>query len=359
MAKRKIAVVLFNLGGPDCLESVHPFLLNFFLDKNIVRAPRFVRWFLAHWIAFRRSRCEAKRSYAALGGKSPLLENTRAQANALQNRLGDLAQVFISMRYWYPMAGDVVPIIKDFGPDLVVLLPLYPQYSTTTTRSSVEAWQDACQKNHFFVPTSLLCCYAQGSGFVEASAELIRKAYGEALAASKGFKSPRVLFSAHGLPEKIIAEGDPYQWQCEESARLIAAKTGIAGLDWQICYQSRVGRLAWIRPSTEDALRKAGEDQVPVLIYPHAFVSEHVETLVEIEQEYREKAQHFGVPYFARVPTVGCSPRFIEGLAALIEQSISGPCGVVSCGGTNCPPEFSQCACVEFAALSNTQTGEV
>lgn len=352
---QKTAVILFNLGGPDCLDSVQPFLLNFFLDKNIIRAPKFVRWLLAHWIALRRSRCEAKSSYAALGGKSPLLENTKAQADALQNYLGDLAQVFVVMRYWHPMAEEVVLQVKDFEPDLVVLLPLYPQYSTTTTRSSVEAWQEACQKNGFFVPTALLCCYAGEDGFVEASAELVRKAYDEALALSKaqGLNSPRVLFSAHGLPEKIIADGDPYQWQCEESARLIAAKTGIEGLDWQICYQSRVGRLKWIRPSTEDALKQAGEDRVPVLIYPHAFVSEHVETLVEIEQEYREKAQHFGVPYFARVSTVGTSPRFIEGLGKLVNRTISLPCGVVPCEGTKCPSKFSQCACAEFSAMSS------
>lgn len=353
MSERKIAVILFNLGGPDCLDSVYPFLLNFFLDKNIIRAPFLVRWFLARWIAFRRSSGAAKKNYAALGGKSPLLENTQAQAKALQMNLGDLARVFVSMRYWHPLAEDVLPKIREFGPDLVVLLPLYPQYSTTTTRSSIQAWQAVCRKAGFVVPMRLVCCYAREAGFVEASAEHVRSAYETALLRSRaeGLKPPRILFSAHGLPERIVATGDPYQFQCEESARMIAAKTGIFGLDWQICYQSRVGRLAWIGPSTDDALEKAGKEGVPVLVYPHAFVSEHVETLVEIEQEYREKAQKCGVPFFERIPTVGTTPRFIEGLAECVRLAISSPCPVVVCVGGRCPSEFSQCGCTEFAAL--------
>lgn len=153
-------------------------------------------------------------------------------------------------------------------------------------------------------------------------------------AQKRDLPAPRILFSAHGLPEKIIKAGDPYQWQCENTARKIVEKLAIEGLDWQICYQSRVGPLKWIGPSTDEAIKKAGEDGVPVLIYPHAFVSEHVETLVEIDEEYRQEAQKYGVPLFEKIDTVGTHTDFIAGLAALVTgrgQERLCPQGYTSC----------------------------
>lgn len=349
----KVAIVLFNLGGPDSTEAIRPFLLNFFSDPNIIRTPAPVRWVIARLIAWRRSQKEAGTSYGMLGGRSPLLENTQIQGQSLQFHL-EITQpqiefkTFVSMRYWHPMADETVAEVKKFAPDEIVLLPLYPQYSTTTTRSSLQEWQKACKAQGVTAPSSMICCYPLGGGFVQASADLIKARYADALQATKGV-APRVLFSAHGLPEAIIDEGDPYQWQCEQSATAIAAATGIADLDWQICYQSRVGRLKWIGPSTEEALHKAAKDKMPVLVYPHAFVSEHVETLVEIEHEYRDVADKLGISWFGRVPTVSETDVFIQSLGAMVMESLGSNRITSDRKQRLCPNEFSQCCQQEFA----------
>lgn len=318
----KKAVILFNLGGPDKRESIRPFLFNFFMDKNIIRAPKPVRYLLAKRIADKRSKAEAGDSYGFLDDKSPLLENTTQQAELLEAELNsgskDEYKCFVCMRYWHPMAPEVAAEVKAWDPDHIILLPLYPQFSTTTTRSSFEQWEQACDDVDILVPTATICCYPWQDGFVTASAENILSVY--QTAEKETGQNPRVLFSAHGLPEKIIDDGDPYQWQCEQTAEKIAAATGIENLDWQICYQSRVGPLKWIGPSTEEALEKAAADKVPVVILPHAFTQEHVETLVEIEIEYREVAEGLGVPGFYRVPTVGTSKSFINGLANVVRE---------------------------------------
>lgn len=345
MMQGRTAVVLMNLGGPSDRDSIAPFLYNFFMDKNIIAAPLPVRWLLAKWIAFSRTRGAAGTSYRHLGYRSPLLENTRHQADALEAVLKDHAQVggevkcFISMRYWHPLADETAQAVKRWKPDRIVLLTLYPQFSTTTVRSSLQSWKRAVKKIGLDVPTVEQCCYPLNDGFVAASARLLRVALDDAPAGT------RVLFSAHGLPEKLVKAGDPYQWQCEETARAIVAALDRPGLDWQICYQSRVGPLKWIGPSTDEALEKAGRDGVGVLVYPHAFVSEHVETLVEIEIEYREKAHELGIPFFARVPTVSTQPEFIRGLAHEVLSVASRQ----SCQRI-CPARFKDCGCKTRAA---------
>jgi len=258
--KKKIAVVLFNLGGPDSKNAIRPFLLNFFMDRNIIDLPVPFRCILASMIANKRSKREAGESYGELGDKSPLLENSRAQADALQVALGGEQaeyKTFICMRYWHPMSPQVVREVRDWGADKVVILPLYPQFSTTTTWSSLEVWNKALfQAGIDDLPSSMVCCYPENEGYIEASAAHIKVEYEKALA--DGYKNPRVLFSAHGLPEKVIKKGDPYQWQCEQSASKIAAalgdKMGVSELDWQICYQSRVGPMKWIGPSLDEAI---------------------------------------------------------------------------------------------------------
>jgi protoporphyrin/coproporphyrin ferrochelatase len=335
--KQKIAIVLMNLGGPLKEEDIKPFLFNFFMDRNIIGAPLPVRWLLAKWISFSRSRGAAKTSYAALGGKSPLLENTEAQAAALESLLRKTwpqSKVFVTMRYWHPLSEETVGKVKAYEPDQVVLLPLYPQFSTTTSFSSIQNWHGAAKAAGLAVPTHKICCYPHQAGFIAASVALIRQ--GLAAAPPK----TRLLFSAHGLPEKVIAGGDPYQYQCEQTAQKIVDALGMKELDWQICYQSRVGPLKWIGPSTEEALDKAAADGVGVLVYPHAFVNEHVETLVEIEEEYREYAREKRIPYFARVPTVSTYPDFIAGLAALVEDRLKG-----AEWQRVCPASFSRCGC--------------
>lgn len=334
------AVVLCNLGGPDAPESIAPFLKNFFMDPAIIRAPFFVRWMLSRWIAFTRSRGAAGQSYAQLGGRSPLLENTRAQARALAPILGPDFSVHVCMRYWHPMAPQVVREVAAQNPSRVILLALYPQFSTTTSASSFKAWDDAARAAGFSVPVCKLCCWPDDPGFVAASARLV----GAAIARSRQEtgRTPRLLFSAHGLPEAIIRDGDPYQWQCERTAQSVAATLG-EKVDWVLCYQSRVGPMKWIGPATDDEIRRAGKDGVPVVIYPLAFVSEHVETLVELDIEYAHLAHESGVPHYLRVPTVMTEPEFIAGLARLAVAASTD--SRETCGPGFCPQTFSACPC--------------
>ena len=332
----KTAIVLFNLGGPDSLDAVEPFLFNLFCDPAIIGLPQPLRWVVARLAAKRRARV-ARDIYARLGGSSPLLENTRRQAAALAAALGrDEARVFPCMRYWHPMAEAVAAEVRDFAPDRIVLLPLYPQFSSTTTRSSVRAWRQAADAAGLKAPTKLVCCYATEPGFLAALADRTRGAVAEAAAAAAG--APRVLFSAHGLPKRVVARGDPYQRQVEHTATALAAWLGLAPDGWTVCYQSRVGPLEWIGPSTEDELRRAGRDGVAVALVPIAFVSEHSETLVELDIDYRELARRAGVPAYARAATVGTSPAFIDGLADLVRGAIDGAAAVrPESGRRRCP----------------------
>lgn len=340
-SRRKIAIVLFNLGGPDRLDSVHPFLFNLFSDPAILRLPNPFRMLLAHFIAGRRARI-ARGIYEKMGGKSPILENTQAQARALEGALWDAGEVraFIAMRYWHPMSEATARDVRDWDPDEVVLLPLYPQWSTTTTASSLRVWTLAAKAAGLDKPTRTVCCYPTEPGFIQANARLIRWAVAEAAAHG----TPRVLFSAHGLPMKIVEAGDPYPWQCDRTAEAVIAALGIPGLDWVTCYQSRVGPLKWLGPSTEEEVIRAGRDRVPLVVVPISFVSEHSETIVEIGYEYRELAEQNGVPHFVAVPTVGVEPDFIRGLAELVRQALGAGCAMCSQnGGRFCPTAAAGC----------------
>ena len=328
----KLAVVLFSMGGPDRLEAVQPFLFNLFNDPAIFRMPGPLRWLLASLVSRRRAG-PAREIYRHLGGRSPLLENSVAQARALEAALGqpESARCFVAMRYWHPFADETVQAVKAFAPDRIVLLPLYPQWSTTTSASSVNDWHRAAAAAGLIKPTRTVCCYYDDPGFIAAQVALIRPLY--QAAANHG--RTRVLFSAHGLPEKIVAAGDPYQWQCERTAEALVAALGIPGLDWVSCYQSRVGPLTWIGPETAAEIARAGRESAAVVVVPIAFVSEHSETLVELDVEYRELAERSGVPAYLRAPTVGVEPAFIAGLACLVRD-----------GGDDrrCPGHFSGCA---------------
>lgn len=346
----KTAVVLFNLGGPDSRESIRPFLFNFFMDPNILRLPQPFRFLLAKWISETRSKGAAGSSYAHLGYKSPLLENSLAQAAALEKVLNasnsaNIFKTFVCMRYWHPMAEEVARAVKDWAPDKIILLPLYPQFSTATTRSAFQVWDKTARRISLAAYEAAICCYPFNEGFIRASAELVRDAYEKMI--SEGAAAPRILFSAHGLPESIIKDGDPYQWQCEKTAEKIVVRLGIAKLDWAMCYQSRVGRQKWIGPSTEQELRRAAKDKKPVLIYPLAFTQEHVETLVEIEIEYRELAHELGVPAFARIPTVGTHPAFIDGLAGLVRENLNREGACADGGARICPESLRRCCMQE------------
>ncbi|HEV7369419.1 ferrochelatase [Arenibaculum sp.] len=351
MSKPRIAVVLFNLGGPDRPEAVRPFLYNLFSDPAIIGLPAPLRLPLAYLLARRRARAAAA-IYDSLGGGSPLLPNTQAQARAIEAALADMGEVrcFVAMRYWHPMSEECALQVREFDPAEIVLLPLYPQFSTTTTASSLRVWHRAAKLAGIDRPTRVVCCYPSEDGLIEAQAKLIRDHYDRAGRHGR----PRILFSAHGLPKKVVERGDPYQWQCERTNEAIVARLRADGLDpdWVGCYQSRVGPLEWIGPSTDAEILRAGRDGVPVVVVPTAFVSEHSETLVEIEEEYRHLAAANGVPWFERVPAVGVEPGFIGGLARLVRAALAsgaasgaaGGCALRSeAGGRICPGRLGGC----------------
>lgn len=334
----KVAVVLFNLGGPDGPGAVRPFLFNLFNDPAIIGVPTPVRWLLAKLISVRRAPV-AREIYENLGGGSPLLKNTQAQADALEKVLGSQTRCFVAMRYWHPFAAETAARVKAFSPDRIVLLPLYPQFSTTTTGSSLRGWSAAAEKAGLDVATQTVCCYFTEPGFIGTIAARVRTSL-ESLAERK----PRILFTAHGLPEKIIAAGDPYQWQVEQTAEALVAAIDRPDLDWTVCYQSRVGPLEWIKPYTSDILEEAGRDGRPVVVVPIGFTSEHSETLVELDIEYRELAESAGVPHYDRIDTVGDSAKFIEGLADVVRRVIADGATLFGDGGTcACPDGFSGC----------------
>ena len=319
---RKRAVVLFNLGGPDRPEAIKPFLLNLFRDPAILRVPFFVRPFLARWIARARVK-PATKNYSYLGGKSPLLELTEKQTQALETVLGNGTKCFIAMRYWHPLSDETARAVKDFGPDEIFLLPLYPQYSTTTTGSSLTAWREAAARIGLVARTTTLCCYPDDPGFAAATAALLRTTLAEARVTMPVGMRTRVLFSAHGLPETIVRRGDPYQDQVERSVAGVLAALG-QDVDWTICYQSRATPQKWISPSTDDEIRRAGAEKMAVVVVPIAFVSDHSETLVELDIEYRELAEKAGVPAYFRVPVANDFPPFIAVLADLVRRT-DGP----------------------------------
>ncbi len=340
----KIAVVLFNLGGPDGPDAIAPFLLNLFRDPAILRVPFILRPILARLIA--RSRLQpARANYALLGDRSPLLGLTQAQAAALEAALPDLSpKCFVAMRYWHPMSDAVARAVRDWSPDEVILLPLYPHYSTTTTGSALTAWRMAAARAGLVAPTTVLCCYPTDTAYVRAIVALLDAEYNAALGKLPASVKLRVLFSAHGLPETIVRHGDPYQWQIEQTVGCALAMWGRKELDWAICYQSRATPQRWVGPSTEAEIHRAAQDGVAVLIVPIAFVSEHSETLVELDIEYHAMADRLGVAGYFRVPAPNADAAFIAALAGLVQRARSRGVGLCSFAGARvCPPDRLDC----------------
>jgi len=333
----KVAVVLFNLGGPDGPAAVRPFLENLFSDPAIISLPWIARKPLAALIA-RLRRKSATANYAIMGGASPLLAETQAQAAALQAALAELApereiKVFIAMRYWRPLTRQTADEVAGFDPDEIILTPLYPQFSTTTTGSSLKAWRETYRGRG---QVRTVCCWYDNAGLVEAHAARILAVWEAA-----GRPKIRLLFSAHGLPERIVEQGDPYQWQIEQTCQKVGDRLG-SGWDWQVCYQSRVGPLQWLGPSTPQAIAAAAADGVGVIVDPIAFVSDHIETLVELDREYAEMAHQLGVPVYLRAPVVGVAPEFIQGLAGVVLGALTR--GSIASDGGACPGSFGRCA---------------
>jgi len=345
-ARRRIAVVLFNLGGPDRPEAVKPFLFNLFRDPAILQLPALARLPLA-WLISRSREKPAQANYAIMGGRSPIVPETEAQARALEAELARRDPdaefgCFIAMRYWTPLSEQTAAEVAGFAPDEIVLLPLYPQFSTTTTASSLKAWRAA-----YGGPgrARAVCCYPDTPGLVKAHAERVRAAWRAAGSPS----GVRLLFSAHGLPQKVVDAGDPYQAQIEATAAAVAARLPELP-DWRICYQSRVGPLKWLGPATPEAIADAAEAGLGVVVVPIAFVSEHVETLVELDHEYAQLAKDAGCPLYVRVPALGIEPKFIGDLADSVLRALARDGGTESsAGGRWCDRRWCGCPIEEAA----------
>lgn len=345
---QRIAIVVLNLGGPDRPQAVGAFLRNLFRDPAILRVPSFIRAPLAWWIA--RSRLlSASANYALLGGRSPLIELTRAQAAVLEAALPELtARCFLAMRYWPPLIDSAVRAVKAWRPSDVLLLPLYPQYSSTTTGSSLTEWHECAARAGLIVSTRAVCCYPDQEGYIAALTGAARSLYLARRSQLPAAVPLRVLFSAHGLPESIVRRGDPYQWQIKRTVTAILSTWGDPDLDCVTCYQSRATPQKWLGPSTDSEIERAAHDNAAVLVVPVSFVSEHSETLVELDVEYRALAERLGVPAYDRVPTPGTDPQFIKGLATLLREAIVSCTALHSSRGRRvCPPDYLGCPCAE------------
>jgi len=313
----KTAILLSTMGGPDSLAGVRPFLFHLFNDPAILRVPQPLRFILAGLISRARDK-KAQEIYKQIGGRSPILENTKAQASALENLLikEGSYRCFVGMSYAPPFLADAVKDIKAYGPDRVIILPLYPQYSTTTTASVIRDGHKWLRRHKVRAQVFVVDPFYLEEGFLRAQCETIEAELDRA----QGKGTPHLLFSAHGLPEKIVRAGDPYPQQCAETARALADRLGLDRADWTLCYQSRVGPLVWIGPATDAVIERQAKAGRALIVVPLSFVSEHSETLVELGLEYRLLAERAGALSYGVAQTVGIKEAFIQGLAAKIQE---------------------------------------
>jgi ferrochelatase len=316
---RRIGVVLFQLGGPDTLEAIEPFLFNLFCDPDIIDFPfaRIGRKPLAKLISSTRAR-KVQHHYATIGGGSPIRRFTEQQARALQRKLADSgldAHCFVAMRYWHPFTAQAIEQLRDARCDEVVLLPLYPHYSSTTTGSSLNEWRRLFQDD---IAVHCIETFYRHELYLQALVEKID----EALARFSDPERPEIVFSAHSVPVAVIQKGDPYQRQIEETVELLMQRGGWTN-GYRLCYQSKVGASKWLQPSLHTALRElATEKAREVCIVPVSFVSDHVETLGEIDHEARSEAAKLGIERFEMTSGLNDSPTFIAALADLVGNAI-------------------------------------
>jgi len=318
----KVGVVLFQLGGPDSLEAIEPFLYNLFSDPDIIDFPlaRIARQPLARLIAARRAKHVAHH-YTELGGRSPLLEHTARQAAALEAELraGCDARVAVAMRYWHPFTHEAIRQLERHAPDDVVLLPLYPQYSRTTTGSSFNEWRRWFRPNGWNPRLHVVEDFHEDQAYIGAVVKAIDSLIAE-------FADPSdldLIFSAHSVPVAVVEAGDPYQRQIERTVELVWQRGGWPARR-HLCYQSKVGASKWLRPSMHEMLQRlAAEGHKHLLVAPISFVSDHVETLHEIEIEHRRHALRLGIQDFRMVPGLNDSPAFIRALAGLVRRRVA------------------------------------
>jgi protoporphyrin/coproporphyrin ferrochelatase len=316
---RRIGVVLFQLGGPDTLEAIEPFLFNLFCDPDIIDFPgaRLGRKPLAKLISSTRAR-KVQHHYAVIGGGSPIRRFTEQQARCLQLKLADRgldARCFVAMRYWHPFTSEAIQQLRAADCKEVVLLPLYPQYSSTTTGSSLNEWRRLFQDE---LPVHYVEPFYRHRLYLEALTEKIN----EALARFATPQRADLVFSAHSVPVAVIENGDPYQQQIEETVELLMQVGGWANRH-HVCYQSKIGASKWLQPSLRNTLRDlAASGSREVCVVPISFVSDHVETLGEIDHEAREEAYKLGITQFAMTEGLNNSPAFIAALAELVKQAV-------------------------------------
>lgn len=311
----KTAVILLQMGGPDSLDAVEPFLFNLFSDRDIIRlGPAFLQSFLARRISRKRAPM-VELQYERIGGKSPILEMTVAQARALEEKLGNGYRCFSAMRYWRPSTLEALAAVKREGIDRIVAVSLYPQYSRATTGSSInELNRVLCEAGVKFQVSRIEYFYDHPR-YIRALAEKIE----ESLALFSDRRNVRVVFSAHSLPQSFIEAGDPYLSHIRETVRLVMEL--FDGIEHRLAFQSRAGPVKWLEPDTEEVIREmAAEGCRELLIVPLSFVSDHLETLYEIDIRYRELAYSLGIENFHRAPALNCSPLFIECLADLVRR---------------------------------------
>jgi ferrochelatase len=317
---KKLAVVLFQLGGPDSLDAVEPFLYNLFCDPDIIPIPlgALLRKPLARYISRKRSKIVSEH-YAAIGGRSPLGLLTERQARALEAALRPEfdAVVTVAMRYWHPLTAEAIVRVDAAAPAELVLLPLYPHYSFATTRSSLKEWQRLYRPPR--LPARLIDNFCDHPLYISALVERIQATFEQ-------FDDParvHLLFSAHGLPMSLVEKGDPYPKQIERTVQEVLRVGGWTN-PHSLCFQSRVGPQKWLEPSLHATIEKLGREKASdLLVVPVSFVTEHIETLYEINIETREEAAHAGIRNFRMMPAVGDSPTFIACLADLVRRSLA------------------------------------
>ncbi|MEK9630826.1 MAG: ferrochelatase [Synechococcus sp.] len=323
----RVGIVLLNLGGPERIQDVGPFLYNLFADPEIIRLPIPALQKPLAWLISTLRSNKSQEAYRSIGGGSPLRRITDQQARELQSLLRQRnvdATTYVAMRYWHPFTESAVADMKADGIEQVVVLPLYPHFSISTSGSSFRELQRLRQGDERFaqLPLRAIRSWHDHPGYLKAMAQLMEREIDACVDPS----TAHVFFSAHGVPKSYVEEaGDPYQKEIESCAELIMKTLGREN-PWTLAYQSRVGPVEWLQPYTEEALEELGEKGVKELVVvPISFVSEHIETLEEIDIEYREIATEAGVSNFRRVPALDTDPTFIASLADLVETSLAGP----------------------------------
>ena len=317
---RRVGIVLFQLGGPDTLKAIQPFLYNLFCDPDIIDFPfaRIGRKPLAKLISTTRSR-KVQHHYATIGGGSPIRRHTERQARALERELRSQdidAHCFVAMRYWHPFTGEAIAQLHAAECDEVVLLPMYPQYSSTTTGSSLNEWNRHFQDD---VPVHCVETFYRNTMYLDSVIEKVN----EALSRFPSRARAEIVFSAHSIPMSVIEKGDPYQRQIEETVRLVVER-GRWSNPHRLCYQSKVGASRWLQPSLTHTLRQMAAQKIrEVCIVPIAFVSDHVETLGEIDHEARHLAEQLGFTQFEMSAGLNDSPKFIRALAQIVQDALA------------------------------------